>query len=272
MSKIKEKIEELIDIYQDKNIIENPQISKSEEILQKAKDGKIDAIMELGYNLMWKNNADSIMCFEIASTNELYKYTLYYELGCLYYNCKENYDLDKAKYYFKEASNLGNPYAKYYLGKIYFYNNPDKIIRISEAAFDYLKEAYESGCDEARWLLANCYRYGKGTQKNIDIAKELYEAVDRYDKIGLMYWEIDDYENTILYLNKCIDTEYFDTYIKLVLADSYARYNKLEESLNIFNSILSNEDTKAELLDFFDDYPFILEELKEIFGYDDVIS
>lgn len=272
MSKIKSKIEELIDVYEDRNVIDNPTISKSEEILIKAKKGDITGILELGYILKWENIRDSIMCFEIASDYELYKSTAYYELGCLYYDYEENYDLDKAKYYFKEASNLGNTNAKYYLGMIYFYNNPDEIIRITEAAFDYLKEAYESGCDEARWLLANCYRYGKGTQKNTDIAKELYEVVDRYDKIGWMYWEIDDFKNTIVYLSKCLDTKYCNTYIRIVLADSYARCNMLEESLNIFNNILSNKDTKAELLDFFEDYPFILEELKEIFGYDDVIS
>lgn len=266
MSKIKEKFDELMDLSNKEKISLNTE-SRSEEIIRKAKEGKIDCIMELAYDLIFDNIYDSIMCFEIASEYDLYKSTAYLELGIIYN--KYINDNDKAIAYLKKSCELGNVYAKCYLGRLYLHNNPEKIPRIYEAAFDYLKEAYESGCDEAKIDLAYCYQSALGTEKNLELAKQIYEALGDFYTIGSMYWMNDDFEQAIIYLEKN-EVDYY--YADIILADCYARCDRLKDALDIFNEYMSSEDKKEVLLDFFDAFPFILDELKIIFDYTDIIS
>ena len=99
------------------------------------------------------------------------------KLGIIYetgvpFGVKE--DFEKAwKLYLDAADNDDCADAQYEIGRHYFY-----AIQVEEdckKAFEYFSKAAEKNKGEALKMLADCYRYGKGVEKNIEKALELLE-------------------------------------------------------------------------------------------------
>jgi len=100
--------------------------------------------------------------------DEFYNANTYY-IGKIYY-ITGNYM--KAKEYFEKAIQLPNPYARYWLGYMYYFGKG--------ITPDYIKarKYFElSSCNNnAKFYLACIYFYGLGCQQNFDRARQYYES------------------------------------------------------------------------------------------------
>jgi len=101
-------------------------------------------------------------------SDEIYYATKYY-IGKIYY-ITGNYI--KAKEYFEKATQLPNPYARYWLGYMYYFGKG--------IAPDYIKarQYFELSCynNNANFYLACIYFYGLGCQHNFDRARQYFES------------------------------------------------------------------------------------------------
>lgn len=80
---------------------------------------------------------------------------------------------EKAMYYFTQAANRGDPFAKNQLGYMYLAGKGAE--RNPEKAFKYYKEAAEDGVASAQYSVGLMYLRGIGTAKNKNKAIEWFQ-------------------------------------------------------------------------------------------------
>ena len=135
---------------------------------QKAVDaGCFDACCSLGvsYAEGWNSTPDmtkAISCWEKGSLNGNGAST--YNLAMVYYSDKSYQNYDRSKELFEKAGEQGVGQGYYMLGII----NSQK--ENYSRAYEYFEKAAKGGCIDGFNDMAYCYAYGRGVDKNIDMA------------------------------------------------------------------------------------------------------
>lgn len=83
----------------------------------------------------------------------------------------ENYEPSKAVELFMESATLGNPIAKYWLGKLFY--KGEHIPKNIEYALRWLEESAEEENQYAEYLLGKIYLKGEDVEQNTERAEEL---------------------------------------------------------------------------------------------------
>lgn len=223
------------------------------------------------------NNAE--IQFQIA---QMY----YYGVKCNR-NCTIKKDLNKSVEFSQKAANQGHIEANYMLGVIYSFNkkNYEKAIEYFEKsslskfqfklgdiyfqkkdfkkAFYYFQLAAEKGSRVALYNLADCYRCGKGVEKNEKKAIKLYKMINTPNSlfyIGFIYefrWTPEDDKKAFVYYLKAAK-----------LGHIRAQYKIAKNYMKVKNNVYRNRN-------FYHQYAsicYIDDEIKKKKYYDELVS
>ncbi len=166
------------------------------------------------------------------------------DLKALYDGNKE-----KAKEFYEKAGDMGYHLSYYHLANIYS-NDKDY-----EKAFSFLNKSYEAISerpegDEIKLIFAfaKAYAEGKGTEKNITKAVELYEQASKlgnnmaYQDLGFIYFKGDgvtqDYKKALEYLLKAEKT-LRSTNIYFSIAKCYEQDGKISLAIDSYKKALN---------------------------------
>lgn len=138
-------------------------------------------------------------------------------------------DIDKALRWYEKSALQGNAEAMNALGDIYL--DEDTNLYDTDKAIYWYDKAIERGWYEGYMSLAHCYKDGKGVDQNYQQAYELYmkalEMVDDEDRgfvyynIGLMFYETEQYTESLYYLLKVDDINDHYLYLHFILGKCY---------------------------------------------------
>lgn len=141
--------------------------------------GDYDCSYELGNlyrygEFVEKNPETAIQYFQLSvQQGEPKNYTAAGEV------CNDLQDYQRSMQFFTLAAQADEPYAYYYIGRLYYYG--DGVQEDDTKAFSYLKQASEKGINDGNVLLATLYGFGLGTTKDVNKALKLLEDVPDED-------------------------------------------------------------------------------------------
>ena len=258
--------------YNGKGVVEN--YEEAYKWCKKAAESDYsDAFLLLGEMLflgkgVTRNYSDAFKWFsKAAELEEGNKAIIYFYLGeCYRLGIGVNKNEEKAIKYYKESAKLNNPEANYIM--VYYYNNS-----YEKELFEHLKQIEEKDNSLIQYLLACCYEFGWGTEKDDYWSNEWYyiafpelitdaEAGDviAQTKLALCYLRgkgtDKNPEEAIVWLNKAIKQK--STEAKIILGYCYKKGLGVERDSGkaqswfqkARNSALDSEPLEVKELEF----------------------
>lgn len=148
-----------------------------------AQTGFIPAINRIAwcyyYNVHYPKDYSAAVQYYIQTANMNSPEGMYYLAMCYYNGYYEGQSRQKQKFkeaveWLNKASDLGFAPAQCYLGKMYFNNEFGYKKPLYGKGFSLLKKAADQDFAEAQFFVAECYRLGRGTKKDLKKAKQYY--------------------------------------------------------------------------------------------------
>ncbi|MDM5054458.1 sel1 repeat family protein [Aeromonas dhakensis] len=165
----------------------------------------------------YRNNLDDIdnaIAWFTVSSEHKDSYSAY-ALSNIYSSLEQH---DLALQWMIKSANLGDHTAEYMVG--FFYEKGQGVAQDYHEAFHWYEIASNNKEKEATKGLARLYKHGKGTERSISKAEELYASINAHWELALMHLELYNNEKAIEHLLKLP----YDKDAMLLLGSTYCHH------------------------------------------------